>query len=437
MEFAITAEMLMTPVCSNTLQAGVFFVFVGNSLFMMSFRKERMRNMAFSLSIIIIVGLLFNKLFEKLHLPGLLGMLIFGILAGPYGFNLISKEILTISSDLRKIALIVILLRAGLGIKRETLNKVGIPALKMSCIPGLIEGFFILFAASYLLGINRVEAGMLGFILAAVSPAVIVPQMLTLIENRWGHSKGIPTLILAGASIDDVFAITMFSTFAGMYGGKHINIIKQIAGIPVAILLGVLVGFIVGLLLVKLFKHFYIRDTKKVLILLAVSIVIVTGEEYLNGIIPFASLLGVMAIGFIILEKHDDLAHRLASKYNKVWVFAELLLFVLVGAQVNVHVALKSGLIGLLIITIGLIGRGIGVMISITGTGFTKKEKLFCIIGYLPKATVQAAIGAVPLTMGVPSGELILAIAVLSILVTAPLGAATIKLTSQRLLIQD
>lgn len=393
--------------------------------------------MAFSLSIIIIIGLLFNKVFEKMRLPGLLGMLLVGIIVGPYGFDLMSEEILTISSDLREIALIIILLRAGLGIKRDTLNKVGIPALKMSCIPGLIEGSFILLAAMYLLKLDYIEAGMLGFILAAVSPAVIVPQMLSLMEGRWGEKKGIPTLILAGASIDDVFAITMFSTFAGMYGGQHINITMKILGIPFGILLGIIIGFVLGLGLVQLFKRYHIRDTKKVLILLALSIMIVTLEESLKGMIPFASLLGVMSIGFIILEKHDDLAHRLSRKFNKVWVFAELLLFVLVGAQVNVHVALQSGAIGLIIILFGLLGRSLGVLISIMGTGFSKKDRLFCVIAYTPKATVQAAIGAVPLAMGVPSGELILAIAVLSILVTAPIGAACIKITSQSLLTQD
>ncbi|WP_053957725.1 cation:proton antiporter [Inediibacterium massiliense] len=393
--------------------------------------------MALSLSLIIILGLIFNKVFEKMKLPGLLGMLILGVTIGPFGFNFISEDILNISSDLRKIALIVILLRAGLGIERETLNKIGIPAVKMSCIPGLCEGFTIMFVGSYLLGISKIEAGMLGFIIAAVSPAVIVPQMLNFINDKRGYDKGIPTLILAGASIDDVFAITLFSTFLGLYGGKNINIFSKIFEIPISILLGILLGFIAGIVMVFLFNKFHIRDTKKVLILIGVAILMTSLEDVLKGIIPIASLLGVMTIGFVILEKYSNVGKRLSQKLNKIWVFAELLLFILVGAQVNIHVALHFGLIGFVIIFIGLIARSIGVFISIKGTNLILKEKLFCIIAYVPKATVQAAIGAVPLSAGVDSGEVILAIAVLAIIITAPLGALGVKLAGEKWLTVD
>ena len=391
-----------------------------------------MKYMALSLGTIIILGLAFNKLFERLKLPGLLGMLILGILIGPYGLNFLASDILTISSDLRKIALIIILLRAGLGIKRETLNKVGVPAIKMSCIPGLCEGFTIMFVGSYLLGISKIEAGMLGFIIAAVSPAVVVPQMLTFIERKMGHSKGIPTLILAGASIDDVFAITLFTTFLGLYGGKNVNIGMKILEIPISIVLGILLGFGLGLLMVYIFKRHHIRDTKKALILLGTAILFTSLEEFLKDILPIASLLGVMAIGFILLEKYSNVANRLADKFNKIWLFAELLLFVLVGSQVNINVAINSGFVGLIIISIGLISRSLGVLISVAGTNLNWKERLFCVISYVPKATVQAAIGAVPLAAGVASGDVILAIAVLSIIITAPLGAIGIKISGEK-----
>ncbi len=393
--------------------------------------------MALSLALIIILGLAFNKAFDQLRLPGLLGMLLLGILIGPYGINLINEDILRISPDLRRIALIVILLRAGLGIKKETLQKVGIPALKMSVIPVLLEGLTITVIGSYLLRIPLVESGMLGFIIAAVSPAVVVPQMLDLIERNKGILKGIPTLILAGASIDDVFAITFFSTFLGFYSGQNINLTWKILNIPISIVLGVLLGIVVALGLIHFFKKYHIRDTKKALLILSLSIILTGLEDFLKNIIPIASLVGVMVIGFIMLEKYEVVAQRLASKFNKIWVFAELILFVLVGAEVNVHVAINSGLLGLVIIFVGLLARSIGVIISLINSELTWKERLFCVIAYTPKATVQAAIGATPLAVGVPSGDIILAIAVLAIMITAPLGAAGIKLAGNRWLSSD
>lgn len=388
--------------------------------------------MALSLAAIILLGLLLNRTFEKIKLPGLLGMLILGIFMGPHVFNLISPEILAISADLRKIALIIILLRAGMGLNKETLNRVGVEALKMSCIPGICEGLTIMLAASYLLGISRVEAGILGFIIAAVSPAVIVPQMLDLINRGLGADKGIPTLILAGASVDDVFAITLFGSFLGLYGGISSSLFRQLFNIPLSIILGILLGALVGLLMVLIFKKYHMRDTKKVLILLGAAIILNSLEEILEGFIPIASLLGVMTIGFILLEKSQVVAKRIGSKFNKIWVFAQLLLFVLVGAEVNVLIAMESGLIGLIIIIIGLIARSIGVLISLAGSSLNWQERAFCVIAYIPKATVQAAIGAVPLSLGIPSGQVILAIAVLSIVITAPLGAIGIKVTGDR-----
>ena len=383
--------------------------------------------MVLSLAIIITLGLIFNKLFKAIKLPGLLGMLILGIVVGPNMLNLISKDILTISPDLRKIALIVILLRAGLGINRSTLKKVGKTALKMSFLPCVIEGLTIAFVSKYILNISFIEAGMLGFIIAAVSPAVVVPQMLELINKGKGRENGVPTIILAASSIDDVFAITIFSTFLGLYGGSNISISGKLLSIPISILLGGGIGILIALLLIWIFKKFHLRDTEKTLIILASGMLLTSLEDILKNIVPVASLLGVMVVGFVLLDKYPKVANRISEKFNKVWVFAEILLFVLVGAQVDVKVIVHSGLLGLLVLFIGLVARSIGVYISLMGSNLNLKEKIFCIISFMPKATVQAAMGAVPLASGVASGNLILAIAVLSIIVTAPLGAVGIK----------
>lgn len=383
--------------------------------------------MILSLAVIITLGLIFNKLFKSIKLPGLLGMLILGIIVGPNMLNLISKEILTISPDLRKIALIVILLRAGLGINRSILKKVGKTALKMSFLPCVIEGFTIAFVGRYILNISFIEAGMLGFIIAAVSPAVVVPQMLELINKGKGKENGVPTIILAASSIDDVFAITIFSTFLGLYGGSNISISGKLFSIPISILLGGGIGILIALLLIWIFKKFHLRDTEKTLIILASGMLLTSLEDIFKNIVPIASLLGVMVVGFVLLDKYPKVANRISEKFNKVWVFAEILLFVLVGAQVDVKVIVHSGLLGLLVLFIGLVARSIGVYISLMGSNLNLKEKIFCIISFMPKATVQAAMGAVPLASGVASGNLILAIAVLSIIVTAPLGAVGIK----------
>lgn len=392
------------------------------------------QHVIFSIAIILLLGLLASKLFKKIKLPGLLGMLVLGIVIGPYVLNLIDPAILNISGDLRAIALIIILLRAGFGIHMETLRKVGSSAVKMSFIPDVIEGLTVMFVAHYLLGLPFIEAGMLGFVIAAVSPAVIVPQMLSFIKRRMGTKKGIPLIILTGASVDDVVSITIFSIFLGLYGGQQVNYLLAIASIPIQFALGILFGLIVAVLLVYLFKHFNIRNTEKTLIILTSAILLKNLGDALSSIIPIAALVGVMVIGFVILERMPELGAQISDKFDKIWIFAEILLFVLVGAQVNIYLAASFALIGIIIITIGLMARSAGVYLSLIGSNLNMEEKIFCIIAYIPKATVQAAIGGIPLAMGVASGQLILAIAVIAIIFTAPLGAFGVSLYGEKVL---
>ena len=390
--------------------------------------------MAFSLALVILLGLLLSWIFKKMKLPGLLGMLVLGMLIGPYGLNWLDDSMMEISGDLRKIALIIILIRAGFGINREALRKIGFSALRLSFIPVVFEGMTVMLIGEWLLGLTTVESGMLGFIIAAVSPAVIVPSMLSFITRGKGENKEIPTMILAGASIDDVVAITFFSSFVGMYTGQRVQFAVQLLNIPLAIGLGVGLGVLLSMFLLYLFNKFKIQNTKKVLMILASGIVLTTLEDVLQNSIPIAALLGVMVIGFMLLEKKEMLAKEISREFNKIWVLAEIILFVLVGAQVNIHLAIDTGWIGILIIILGLFARSIGVFLSLLGTNFSLRERGFCIVAYTPKATVQAAIGAVPLTLGVPSGEVILAMAVLSIVITAPLGAIGIEYVGERVL---
>ena len=393
--------------------------------------------MALSIAIIIFFGMIGNYIFTKLKLPGLLGMLIVGVIIGPYCLNWIDQSVRDISTDLRKIALIIILLRAGFGLNRSELKMVGRTAFKMSFIPGLFEGLTVAVVSIWLLDLDFIRGGMLGFILAAVSPAVVVPYMLKFIEEKLGTKKGIPVLILSAASIDDVFAITFFTSFMGFYLNKNFNIGLQLLNIPVSIILGVILGLIIGIGLVWLFKKFHIRDSRKVILILALAIFMISLESAVADYIMIASLLGVMALGFIITEKKPELGVRLSSKFGKVWLFSELFLFVLVGAEVNITVALNAGLIGLGVIALGLVARSIGVLISTINSGLNRKERLFVVASYLPKATVQAAIGAIPLSMGVENGELILAVAVLSIIITAPLGALLLSTLAPKLLVKE
>ena len=392
--------------------------------------------MAASLALIIVFGLTADYCFRKIKLPGLVGMLIIGILCGPYVINLISPEMMAVSSDFRKIALIVILLRAGFELRRDTLNRVGRAALLMSAIPALFEIAGVILVAPGWLHISYIEAAILGAILGAVSPAVVVPLMIDFMDRGRGSKKGIPTLILAASSIDDVFVIVIFTIFLGMYGGGSVNLWAKLGEIPVSITLGILVGIIPGYILYWLFTRYDWNTPKRTLIVLGVAILLTALESYCEKWVPVASLLGVMAMGFIILEKSEPIAHIISQKLKKLWVFAELLLFVLVGAQVNIHVAWNAGLAGTMVIFVGLIFRSVGTYLCLLGTPFTLKEKLFCVVAYVPKATVQAAIGAVPLAAGVAAGDLILAVAVLSILLTAPLGAIGIMIMGEKILDQ-
>ncbi|CDG64860.1 MAG: solute carrier family (sodium/hydrogen exchanger), er 1/2 [Methanobacterium sp.] len=380
------------------------------------------QSIAFSVAIIILLGIMASKLFQRIKLPGLLGMLIMGMLIGPYGLNIIDKTILNMSGDLMAIALIIILLRAGFGIHMENLRKVGMSAMKMSFIPGVMEGLTVMFASHYILGLPIVEAGILGFVIAAVSPAVIVPQMLSFIKRRMGTGKGIPLILLTGASVDNVVSITIFSIFLGMYGGQQVNYLVTVLSLPLQFIFGILLGLIIAVILIYLFKHFNIRNTEKTLIILASAIIMKNLGDVLSTWVPIAALIGVMVIGFVILEKMPELGMQLSSKFDKIWIFAEILLFVLVGAQVNIYLAASFAVVGLILIITGLAARSIGVYLALTGSNLNLQEKIFCIIAYTPKATVQAAVGAIPLSMGVASGAEILAIAVIAILFTTPLG---------------
>jgi NhaP-type Na+/H+ or K+/H+ antiporter len=390
--------------------------------------------MAFSLALIIILGFVADYLFKRLQLPGLIGMLIVGVLVGPYVWNFMSPEMMRVSGDFRKIALIVILLRAGFELRRDALRRVGRAAVIMSVVPAVFEIGGVMLVAPKLLNITYLEAAILGSILAAVSPAVVVPLMIDFMDRGRGSKKGIPTMILGASSLDDVFVIVLFTVFLGMYGGEQGNIFIQLAEIPISITLGIIIGLIPGYFLYRLFTKYDWRPPKRTLMVMGVAILLTWLESVCQAYVPVASLLGVMAIGFVILEKSEPIAHIISQKLKKLWIFAELLLFVLVGAQVNIHVAWKAGLAGTLVIFIGLIFRSVGTYVSLIGTPFDWKEKLFCVVAYIPKATVQAAIGAVPLAAGVASGEVILAVAVLSILLTAPIGAIGIMIFGEKVL---
>lgn len=388
--------------------------------------------MAISISLIIILGLLLDYVFRKINLPGLLGMLIAGVLCGPYVFNIIQPELLNVSSDFRIIALIVILLRAGLKIQKETIIKVGKTALLMSFIPSTFEGMAILFMAPFLFDMSYPEAGLLGFIVAAVSPAVVIPSMIKFIDRGRGTTKGIPSMILASSSIDNAYVIVIFSVLLGIAAGSDTNLFIKLLDIPLSIMTGITVGLLLGYLLYRIFEHYSVRATKMTIVMIAVSVLLIWLEQSLKTRIAMSPLLGVMTIGFILLEKAEDRAHKISQKLSKIWIFAEIILFVLVGAQVNIRVAFDAGLSGSLLIFTGLIARSIGTYISVLGAGFNFRERLFCVVSYIPKATVQAAMGAVPLAAGVRGGEVMLAVAVLSIFLTAPLGAVGIMMTGDK-----
>ena len=389
--------------------------------------------MLFSLTLIFLSGIVLGSIFNCLKLPQLLGMLLTGIILGPYLLNLLDPKILSISTDLRQIALIIILTRAGLNLDINDLKKVGRPAVLMCFVPATFEILGMIIFAPKFLGLGLLDSAILGTVIAAVSPAVVVPKMLKLMEDGYGTEEGIPQLIMAGASVDDVFVIVLFTSFIGLASNgtfSALNLIK----IPTSIFFGISVGFLCAILLIYFFKKVHIRDSMKVIIILNISFLLVTFEHSLTCIIGFSGLLAIMSMGTGIQEKNSILAKRLSSKYSKLWIAAEVMLFVLVGATVNIKYALGASIPAILLIMTVIVFRMVGVFLCLLGTSLSYKERLFCMIAYCPKATVQAAIGSIPLSMGLSSGNIILTVAVLSILITAPLGAFAIDFSYKKLL---
>lgn len=389
--------------------------------------------MLLSVALILLVGMGLGWLCRKVKLPGLLGMLVTGIVLGPYVLDLIDPDILNISPQLRKIALVIILTRAGLGLDLSGLKKIGRPAIMMCFVPASFELLGMLLLAPRFLGMTLLEAAVMGAVLAAVSPAVVVPRMVRLMEEGYGTAKGIPQLILAGASVDDVYVIVLFSTFIGMMQGQGASVIRFV-NIPVSILLGIGLGLLLGVALAELFRRVHIRDTSKVLIILSISLLLVSCEDALKTSITFSALIAVMFIGIGLQKRRESVAGRIAAKYGKLWVGAEVFLFVLVGATVNIHYLGHVGAGALAVIAGALMFRMLGVFVCVLGSGFSGREKLFTMLAYTPKATVQAAIGGIPLSLGLACGDTVLTVAVLAIVITAPLGAFAIDLSYQKML---
>lgn len=395
--------------------------------------------MLMSLAFIFLVGLSMAAICQKLKLPRIIGMLITGIILGPYVLDLLDPSILSISADLRQIALIIILLKAGLSLNLSDLKKVGRPALMMSCIPASCEILAFLLFAPAILGITRIEAAVMGAVLGAVSPAVVVPRMVQLMDTKYGTDKSIPQLILAGASCDDIFVIVLFSTFVTMAQGGHANII-DFFNIPVSIILGIVLGIVAGYLLSLFFEtvyahNHYIRNSMKVIVVLGVSFLLMAIETWLEEVISVSGLLAIVSMACVLKNKSIAfVSKRLSEKFGKLWLAAEVILFVLVGTAVDIRYTLNAGIAAVLMIFLALFFRSIGVAICLMGTPLIWKERIFCMLAYLPKATVQAAIGSVPLTIGLPCGKIVLSVAVLAILITAPLGAFGIDSTYKNLL---
>lgn len=389
--------------------------------------------MLFSLTLIFLSGIVLGSIFNCLKLPQLLGMLLTGIILGPYLLNLLDPKILSISTDLRQIALIIILTRAGLNLDINDLKKVGRPAVLMCFVPATFEILGMIIFAPKFLGLGLLDSAILGTVIAAVSPAVVVPKMLKLMEDGYGTEEGIPQLIMAGASVDDVFVIVLFTSFIGLASNGTFSVLNLIK-IPTSIFFGISVGFLCAILLIYFFKKIHIRDSMKVIIILNISFLLVTFEHSLTGIIGFSGLLAIMSMGTGIQEKNSILAKRLSAKYSKLWIAAEVILFVLVGATVNIKYALGASIPAILLIMTVIAFRMVGVFLCLLGTSLSYKERLFCMIAYCPKATVQAAIGSIPLSMGLSAGNIILTVAVLSILITAPLGAFAIDFSYKKLL---
>lgn len=389
--------------------------------------------MLLSIALILLVGMSMGWICRKIKLPSLLGMLITGIVLGPYVLNMLDIKLLGISADLRKIALIIILTRAGLGLDLTSLKKIGRPAVLMCFVPATFELAGMLLLAPRLMGMSLPEAAVMGAVLAAVSPAVVVPRMVKLMEEGYGVKEGIPQLILAGASVDDVYVIVLFSTFSGMMQGKGASVIRFV-NIPVSIILGMIIGLTIGILLAFYFQKVHIRDTAKVLIILGISFLLAAVEDSLTTPVTFSALIAIMFIGVGLQRKREAVAKRLAVKYGKLWVAAEVFLFVLVGATVNIGYLGRVGVRALLMIAGALLFRMAGVWVCLLGTGLKTGEKAFTMLAYTPKATVQAAIGGIPLALGFACGDTVLTVAVLAIVLTAPLGAFAIDLSYRKLL---
>ena len=392
-----------------------------------------------SLAFIFLVGLSMAAICQRLKLPRIIGMLITGIVLGPYVLDLLDPSILSISADLRQMALIIILLKAGLSLNLSDLKKVGRPAIMMSCVPASCEILAIFLFAPSLLGVTRIEAAVMGAVLGAVSPAVVVPRMVQLMDTKYGTGKSIPQLIMAGASCDDIYVIVLFSTFVSMAQGGSANLMDFI-NIPISIVLGIVLGAVGGYLLSMFFettyahKH-YVRYSMKVIVVLGVSFLLMAIETWLEGIVSVSGLLAVVSMACVLkIKSVAFVSKRLAEKLGKLWLAAEVLLFVLVGAAVDIRYTMNAGIAAILMIFIALTFRSAGVALCLIRTPLTVKERLFCMIAYLPKATVQAAIGSVPLALGLPCGQIVLSVAVLAILITAPLGALGMDLTYKRLL---
>lgn len=395
-----------------------------------------------SLALVFIIGLCTGSICRHLKLPGIIGMLFTGFILGPYGLNLLSPSILSISPDLRKIALIIILLKAGLSLDVSDLVKVGRPAILLCFLPASFEIIAYVVFAPFILGIGRLDAAIMGAVLAAVSPAVVVPRMVKLIEENYGTKKAIPQMIMAGASCDDVFVIVLFSTFMNMASGGQASILDFI-NIPLSILLGVILGALTAFVLHFLFEYAYthkryIRNSIKVIIILSVSFLLIAVENFLKDKLAVSGLIAVISMASVLrIKSSSSVSKRLSEKFGKLWLAAELVLFVLVAASVDMRYTIEAGLSAIAMIFIALSFRAVAVLISVSGAKFSRKEKLFCVIAYIPKATVQAAIASVPLMTGLACGKIVLSVAIMGILITAPLGAIGIDKTAKKLLDND
>lgn len=386
-----------------------------------------------SIALIMLIGMSTGWVCRKVKLPGLLGMLFTGIILGPYVLNMLDSSILLVSADIRKIALVIILTRAGLTLNLEDLKKVGRPAFLMCFVPATFEMIGMIILAPRLLDVSLIEAAVIGAVVAAVSPAVVVPEMIKIMEDGYGTKQGIPQLILAGASVDDVYVIVMFTAFTSLAQGSNVSVMSLV-NIPVSIIFGIIIGIIIGKALAVVWRKVHIRNTVKAAIFLSVALLLVDIEASLNTPITFASLISVMFIGIALKKDRPEVAFRLSQKYNKMWVWAEVMLFVLVGATVDIGYVAYAGVSSIVIIIGALIFRMAGVALCMAGTKLKLKERAFCMLAYTPKATVQAAIGGVPLSMGLACGNTVLTVAVLAIIITAPLGAFAIDMTYRKLL---